>query len=278
MGRRQLWMHLPEIDFARVEQHMQEPDEQPETEDEIEEEMDEENEGEIDSEVSEAQGQAAGETPPAPVVSGSDDSALRLQTLTGRIEDLRTRFAEMSAQYSSFASDFANGVVPNIEGEPDPYELQDEFGEVADAIETLLTVLKLPGFSEPPASLSVFLTRRCRISSANLASARTRASRWMQLAESWISSLLFGVRMGASSRPGDVSARCHRPAVEDPATQRAGVACGDFERTEPLRGDRKYSAKRDDSARCKSPNIRSDCQKFRGEPGICHRFRSAGSH
>jgi hypothetical protein len=156
MGRRQLWMHLPEIDFARVEQHMQEPDEQPETEDEIEEEMDEENEGEIDSEVSEAQGQAAGETPPAPVVSGSDDSALRLQTLTGRIEDLRTRFAEISAQYSSFASDFANGVIPNLEGEPDPYELQDEFGEVADAIETLLTVLKLPGFSEPPASLSVF--------------------------------------------------------------------------------------------------------------------------
>jgi hypothetical protein len=76
--------------------------------------------------------------------------------LTGRIEDLRTRFAEISAQYSSFASDFANGVIPNLEGEPDPYELQDEFGEVADAIETLLTVLKLPGFSEPPASLSVF--------------------------------------------------------------------------------------------------------------------------
>lgn len=189
MGSRR-WTRLPEIDFARVEQQMQEIKErqgagddidddleeeiddeldeeigeeigsdsenQTRDEDEDEEERDQENaRGTIDPDLGKAHGHPAGEPAPPPVVFDAGDSSVRIETLTGRIEELRTRFQEISAQYSAFAAEFANGVIPNLEAEPDPYELQDAFGEVADAIETLLTALKLPGFSEPPASLSV---------------------------------------------------------------------------------------------------------------------------
>ena len=146
MSAHKLWARLPELDFARIEQKMLElgnEEDKDDEEDGLDELGDEDLDGEeVDSEFE-------------PILIHPDNLPLTLEILTVRIGTLRSHFDEISAQYSSFARDFSNGAIPDLDDNPDPFELRDRLDEVAKAIQAVMAELKLPGFAEPPASLSV---------------------------------------------------------------------------------------------------------------------------
>lgn len=153
-----LWAHLPEMDFARIEQKMLEAKDTDEADDgdEVEEndDMDDdccENSGEDQVDPDKPEFEAGHVS----IVIDPDNLLLTVETLTTRIGELRTQFAKISTQYSEFAIEFANGVIPELDEEPDPFDLQNNFAEVAAAIQSVMVRLAIPSFVEPPASLSV---------------------------------------------------------------------------------------------------------------------------
>jgi AAA domain len=144
-----LWAHLPEMDFGRIEQHMQEIEDLPEGDDggDDDDDMDEDGCG---PDVPDS------DSGRLPIVIHPENLLLTIEILTARIGDLKTHFAEISAHYLSFATDLANGIIPDLEApEHDPFDLECELGEVANAIQAMMAELEIPSFAEPPASLSV---------------------------------------------------------------------------------------------------------------------------
>jgi hypothetical protein len=138
---RHQWAHLPKIDFARIEQLMLD-------EEDCKEYDDLEDGVEVDE--NEADGpESDGDTVPL------DRPSVTIQSIADRLGDLRGQFAEIAKAYSTIAMDFAGGVIPDPSFDPDVSSLKSEFAEIIKVLQEFMAELEIPGFAEPPASLTV---------------------------------------------------------------------------------------------------------------------------
>lgn len=141
-----LWAHLPEIDVTRIEQLILEHQG-------FEESKDLEYGSEEDE--TEADKPESGSEPIPQPTANRDDLPVTIQSISNRIGELRSQFAEIASAYSTLAVDFAGGVIPDPSFAPDVSGLKSAFAEVVEVIQSSMAELELPGFSEPPASLMV---------------------------------------------------------------------------------------------------------------------------
>ena len=141
-----LWAHLPEMDFARIEQLMSGKEEF-EDYDSLED-GDEEDETEADEPEPESE-------PVPQSASNQVDSLVTIQSITDRLGDLRNQFVEIATGYSTLANEFAVGLIPDPSFDPDVSGLKSEFAEVVKSMQSFMAGLEIPGFAEPPASLTV---------------------------------------------------------------------------------------------------------------------------
>ena len=140
-----LCAHLPEIDFARIEQLMSEDKSEASDDVEIGDEEDESESNEPESDW---------ERVPQPTTN-QDDQTEPIQSITDRLGDLRKQFAEIAESFSTLAMEYAAGVIPDSSFDPNVSSMKSEFAEVAKVIQSIMVELEIPAFVEPPASLTV---------------------------------------------------------------------------------------------------------------------------
>jgi len=141
-----LLAHLPEMDFARIGQLM--------IEEEASEECDDLDIGSGENETEANEPEFDRERVPQPTTN-QDDLLGSIQFIMDRVGDLRNQFTGIAAAFSKLAMEYASGVIPDPSFDPDVSGLKSEFVEVTKTIESLMVELEIPGFVEPPASLTV---------------------------------------------------------------------------------------------------------------------------
>ena len=134
------------MDFARIEQLVLEKEES--------EDYNSLEDGDGEDETEAEEPESDSEPVPQPTAN-QDDLPVTIQTIADRLGDLRNQFAEIAAAYSTLAKEFAGGVIPDPSFDPDVSGLKSEFTEVVNVIQFFMAELEIPGFAEPPASLTV---------------------------------------------------------------------------------------------------------------------------